>query len=181
LFVLKGPLALQWLLVATSLAAYLQYRPGKQFRIFMRRMLVGTVVLDLVLAAYTSLVQYYSFLPLFRGFSFFVPYVAIHYFLPIGLAFVCAAVWYIFLRVLRTRTDRYFDIGEIELTTLLVLALGWPLSLVMVPFAGIVLVLLSLVRLVVFKQELTTLGLPFIIAATLLLLFEGQIRPLFGL
>lgn len=179
--VINGPLALKWLFVAISLAAYAQFRPGKQFERFMRKLLVAMVALDLLLAAYITVVQYYSFLAPFKVLSFFVTYALVHFYLPLGLAFVCAAVWYIFLRVLHSRTERYFDVGEIELTTLLVLVVGWPLALVLVPFAGIVLVILSLVRLIVFKQELTTLGLPFIIAATLLLLFEGQIRPLFGL
>ena len=82
--------------------------------------------------------------------------------------------------MLRQKSERYLDVGEHELTTLLIFAAGWPDALVMAPVAAVALVLLSLFRMTVLKRPLTTLGGPFMIATLFVLAYGGDIRALLG-
>lgn len=78
-----------------------------------------------------------------------------------------------FLRVLRRYNDRFFEVGEVELGTLMVLLVGWPGAIVFIGMVFFSVVLVSLVRLIFFKEAYTTLGYPFLIAAGFTLLFSN--------
>lgn len=88
-------------------------------------------------------------------------------------------VWW-FLRALRRRNERFFEKGETELGFLLALIVGWPNALVFLFITFLCVVLLSAVRLAFFKEQLTTFGLPFIIAAAVTLLFGNALAALIG-
>lgn len=74
------------------------------------------------------------------------------------------------LILLKKYRERFFDDGELQLGLVAALAVGWPLVVGFVPlvFAGVVVI--SLVRLIFFKEKYTTLGWPMFFAAAVSLL-----------
>jgi len=183
----SGPGILALALLAAMAAAYFMIGPGKGMRFAALVLLAVGIGARVLLAAYQSVAQYVLwrsesftalFLPPNQPWSYYLSYVGTRFWLPVALALLCAILWYAFLRVLGSRTDRYFDIGEVELATLAVFVAGWPLAIVLLPVAGVFLLGLAVIRQVVLGERYTTLGLPFL-AATLVVLLAG--RTLLGL
>lgn len=183
-----GPLIVSAALVTLSIAAYLVLRPGDRLRKAALWLLLGGVIARLVLALTMSVAQYQAWatselgkllLPGHQGWGYFLGYVGDRYWLGLGLALLCAGLWYGFLRAIRSHSERYFDVGEIELTTVLVFAIGWPGALVLVPLALVSVVAVSLARMLILKKELTTLGVPFLVASVITLVVGEAIRKLF--
>lgn len=187
--VLEGESILTWGFLAAAVFLYLFLRPGRRFQTWMRRLLIASLILQPLHAAYLSGVQYFVwsqsefgqlFLPPNQSWAYYARYVTDHFWLHPVLGIVLAGLWYGFMRALKSRSERYLDVGELELTTLLILIAGWPDALVLAPAAGIAVIMVSIVRLTVFREKLTTLGIPFMIAAAFALLYGGQVRSLLG-
>lgn len=185
---LYGALAISATLVALAVASYLAFRPGPRLRRASLALLLGGAAAQALLAALLSTAQYAAWsateigrllLPAQQGWGYFLGYVGNRYWMAFVLAAVCAGAWYGFLRAVGSHSERYFDAGEIEMTTLLVFAVGWPGGLVLVPLALVSVVVVSLARTFVLKRELTTLGVPFLVAAIITLAWGGAIRVLF--
>lgn len=185
----NGPVAISFLLVFLVAGAYVIYRPGVTMRKVMVRLLIGGLAARLALTLYFTLGQLVVwssselgklFLPPHQAWSYFFSYVGLRYWLPFAIAILLAGLWYGFLRLIGKRSERYLDVGELELTTILVFAAGWPNALALAPIVGVALVLFSLVRMIVFKRQLTTLGIPFIIGALITLTYGDAIRNLFA-
>ena len=176
-------------LVVGSLLAYVVIGPGRRFSMIMRYALAVALLLGTGIASFLTHAQHFAwtateigklFLPPVQPWSYFVGYVGLRFWLPFGLATLSAGLWYGFARLIRSRSERYLAEGELELTTLMIFAVGWPGVVVLMPVTGIFLVLVSLTRKILFKQELTTLGLPFILGALMTVIYAEQIRTLFG-
>lgn len=185
---LNGASAISIALVALAAAAYVICRPGRRLRSLSLMLLLVGIAARAGLAGLLSTAQYAAWkatelgsllLPPHQGWDYFVGYSVNRYWLPFLLALACAGLWYGFVRALRSHSERYLDSGEGELTTLLVFAIGWPGALVLVPLALVSVVVIAVVRLTLFKRELTTLGVPFIVAAILTIAWGDAIRVLF--
>ena len=81
-------------------------------------------------------------------------------FIAIGVAFA----FYLFLKFLKKRQDRFFEEGETELGFLAALFVGWPNFVIFVPLVFVSVVLFSILRGIVLKEAYTTLGWPFLLA-----------------
>lgn len=187
--VLNGAVAVSFWLVVLATAAYILFRPSLRLRKTLFWLLAAGIAARALLALYFTVGQLVVwsdselgklFLPPNQSWSYFISYVGERYWLAAILALVLAGLWYGFLRLVGNRSERYLDVGELELTTLLVFASGWPDALILAPLAGMALVLFSLVRMLVFRRQLTTLGIPFMIAALVTLAYADAIRSLFG-
>lgn len=97
--------------------------------------------------------------------------------LSIGVAFL----WYLFLRFLARRRDRFFDEGEVMLGFLSALLVGWPHITLFIPLLFFCVVGVSLVRRLVWGHQYTTLGTPFILSALLIIPFGAPLLALTGL
>lgn len=113
--------------------------------------------------------------------GYFAQHVWVVYWLSAVLSILCAFLWYLFLRFLKNHNGRYFDEGEVELGLICALAVGWPRFIVFLPFVFVFVLVISLVRLVVFKEQFTTLGGPFLGALLASLLFGDRILELLKL
>ena len=91
------------------------------------------------------------------------------------VSILAALVLYIFLRVLRRHQDRFFEEGEVELGLLLGLLAGWPTIVLLVPGVCLGMVAVSFIRLIFFKKQYTTLGIPFLVATFIVLLWGEQL------
>lgn len=180
---------LSWAAIIFALALYIIMRPGVKMGRLMRWLLLGTFSASLVLTILLTIAQYSAFmssefgrmlLPPTQSWSYFIEYVLIRYWLPFGLTILLAAAWYGFMRLIKARSERYLAVGELELTTVVLVAVGWPHILILLPLAALCLLLVSMIKLVIFRIQLTTLGLPFLLAALATLLFASEIQKLFG-
>lgn len=97
--------------------------------------------------------------------------------LAVGMAFL----FYLFLKSLRKRKDRFFEEGEIEFGFLNALIVGWPRFVIFIPLVFFSVVLVSLARLFLFKERYTTLGYPFLLAAVLTMIFGFGFISIFKL
>lgn len=185
-----GVRTVSWLLVLLAAGAYAAFRPGERLGRIAAWLLGAGIAARVLLAAWRSLAQYgiwegdplgQLFLPPHQPYGYLLAYVGLRFLLPVGLALLCAGLWYGLMRALRARTERYFDTGEIALTTLLVFAVGWPGFALLLPLAAAALVLLSMGRLALLGERLTTLGIPVLAAALATLAFGGPLLRLFGI
>ncbi len=185
-----GPTYVLWVMALGMVAAYAYLRPGKEMHFAGVVLLAFGFLARASIAAYQTAAQYWLwtqesftqlFLPPHQPISYFVGYVTQQFWMGLILATILAVAWYVFLRVLRARTDRFFDEGEIVLATLAMFVIGWPGVVVLLPLAGVALVVVSVVRTAVFKEQLTTLGIPFLIAMLVTLLFRAQIMAALGI
>lgn len=97
------------------------------------------------------------------------------------LAIMVALAFYWFLRVLERYQARFFEEGETELGLFAALLAGWPGFVIFLPFVFVSVVLISLIRLVAFKEAYTTLGIPLLLAACVALLWGDALISFFDL
>jgi hypothetical protein len=120
--------------------------------------------------------------PFFFGkLGYFLFYSYGRFWLNVFIVFLCAFIFYLFLKALQKWKARFFEIGEIELGALAVLLVGWPGFVIFIAAAFISVILVSLFRLVAFREPYTTLGAPFLLAVALVFLFGGYALYVTGL
>lgn len=186
--ILNGDIAISLALAVLAIAGYILLRPGSQLQKALMVLGIAGVAARLALGLYFTLGQLVVwssnelgrlFLPPNQSWWYFITYVGERYLLDAILALLLAALWYGFLKLVGSRSERYLDEGEIELTTIMVFAAGWPNALIMAPLAGALLIGYSLIRMAL-KRQYTTLGVPFMIATLITLAFANEIRALWG-
>lgn len=133
-------------------------------------------------SAATPLPQILKNSPIFQGHLGYLLFYAygrfwINSLLAAGMAFLFS----LFLKSLRRHRDRFFEEGEVELGFLSALVVGWPNFAIFVPAIFFLVVIISIVRMAVWKEHYTTLGYPFLAAALFTLLFGAKMIALFHL
>ena len=103
------------------------------------------------------------------------------FWMEIAVSLVAASAFYLFLRFLKKRKERFFEKEETELGFLLALMVGWSNFIIFLPLVFLSVVLVSIFKKLVFKEAYTTLGAPFLLAALIVLLFGGYIVDILGL
>ncbi|MFH1161962.1 MAG: hypothetical protein V1696_01670 [Candidatus Jorgensenbacteria bacterium] len=96
------------------------------------------------------------------------------------LAVGVALIFWWFLGVLKRHNERFFEEGETELGFLAALISGWPHLFTFLIVTFLAVVLISIVRMLFFKESLTTLGLPFLVGAGIALLFGKALSVIVG-
>lgn len=86
-----------------------------------------------------------------------------------------------FLKVLKRHKERFFDIGEVELGFLAALLAGWPGFIIFIPLVFLSVILVSIFRLIFYKEAYTTLGVPFLLGGATAFLFGKTLVKLLGL
>lgn len=149
-------------------------------RVLFVRLIFATIGFRIVFAILKTGLQYYAWasdgltkllLPPTQSITVFLHYVWTHFWINTLISLAVGLFMFGLLRALQKKNARFFAEGEIELGTLLALVVGWPHFVVFFPLVFIFVVLIGIVRTVFFKESLTTLGLPFIIAAIVALFF----------
>lgn len=113
--------------------------------------------------------------------GYFIFYSLQRFWLNVFLSLFVSWLFYRFLILLKRYKERFFEEGEVELGYLMALIVGWPFFILFVPICFLFVVLISIFRLIFFKEAYTTLGWPFIWAAFLTFLFGSALLPLFKL
>ncbi len=116
-----------------------------------------------------------------HSWGYFVWYAFGRFWLNALLSIAMAYLLYGFLKLLQHHKARFFDTGEVELGLLMALIVGWPGFIVFVPLVFVLVVVISLIRGLVYKEAYTTLGLPFIIASATIIFLGDAIIKLFHL
>ncbi len=116
-----------------------------------------------------------------NSFNYYIYYVFMkfwfEYLLTIGFGFL----FVYFLKFLKKHQERFFENGEIELGGLCAILSRWPKSIVFIILVFVSVVLVSIFRLLVFKDKYTTLGYPFILATFITFLIGAYILSITGL
>ena len=113
--------------------------------------------------------------------GYFIFYSFQRFWLNVFLSLFAAWLFYRFLILLKRYKERFFEEGEVELGYLVALIVGWPFFILFVPLGFLFVVLISIFRLVFFKEAYTTLGWPFILGALTAFLFGSILVPLLRL
>src|SRR3989344_3878302 len=97
------------------------------------------------------------------------------------LTVAAALAFWALLKVLRARSDRFFENGDVTLGFAMALLSPWPGFLIFLGFTFVAVVLVSIYRMVVLREPYTTLGAPFLLAAFLTLMFRSMLIRTLGL
>lgn len=113
------------------------------------------------------------------GYYYF--YVFARYWLVILISFAVAYLFYLLLKGLKKYKERFFIGGEPEIGFALAFIVGWPDFVLFLPGIFILIIPVSIFRMVVFKEKLTTLGWPFIVSAILAVVLGYSLLDIFRL
>lgn len=107
--------------------------------------------------------------------GYFIFYSWGRFWVNVLLVIIAAVVFWYFLKLLKRHSDRFFEDGEVELGFLAALIVGWPNFVIFVPAVFVSVVLVSIFRRI-FKGEMyTTLGIPFLSAALIVIIFGDKL------
>jgi len=112
-----------------------------------------------------------NFLPPVTPITYFLQYSFTHFWLGQLIGVALAIIFYLSSRLLAKRRPWLFLEGETELGLVCALIAGWPGFVLFLPLIFITAVPWTIFRQVVLKQERTTLGGAFLLAAGLTLIF----------
>ena len=115
-----------------------------------------------------SITIFYNLLDVRHG--YFIFYSFWHYWLSAILVIVVAFLFWLILKALQKYQSRFFEDGEVELGVLAALIVGWPGFVVFIPLLFLAVVLVSIFRMVFFKEAYTTLGAPMLFGVLLFLI-----------
>lgn len=114
-------------------------------------------------------------------FGYFLFYSWGRFWVNVLLTIVISLAFYIFLKALKRYNDRFFNEGEVELGFLLAMIVGWPNFIIFIPLVFGSVVLVSIFRGFYFKEAYTTLGVPMILAALVIMIFGNYFINFLGL
>jgi hypothetical protein len=126
--------------------------------------------------------EIYGFLaPVFNWrMGYFTLYSFTRFWLPAIASVLTAYLFFLFLRGLRRRKERFFEDGEVELGWVLALVAGYPKFIVFVPLIFLLIIPVSLFRMAFLRQNLTTVGYPMIIGAVIASMWGIKIIDVLG-
>ena len=114
----------------------------------------------------------------FHAFSGYYTFYSLqHFWFPLLLSALLAFLFFLFLKLLQKYNGRFFETGETELGFLLALAVGWPKFIVFLPLALLFVVLVAIFRGILTKEKYTTLGVPLLLAAVVVLAAQTILQP----
>jgi hypothetical protein len=147
----------------------------------MRFLIGGVIVWRFFYAGTLNVLQYFVFLPPFRELKYFIGYSWMHFWFNFVLSVGVALVFYLFLKFLKKRNERFFEEGETEIGFLCALIAGWPNIVIFLPLVFILVVLESIFSNFFLKESFTTLGFAVILAAIIAFIWGGKIIAVLGL
>lgn len=122
-----------------------------------------------------------NFLPPTTPITYFLQYSFTHFWFGRLISIALSLLFYLFLRVLAKRRPWLFVEGETELGLVCALIASWPGFVVFLPLIFITAVPWTIFRQLALKQERTTLGPAFLLAAGVVLLAGGWLIARLGL
>ena len=114
-------------------------------------------------------------------FGYFLFYSWGRFWLEIVASLLIAAVFYLFLLLLRKYRDSFFEEGETKIGFLLALTVGWPNFIIFLAMSFLSVVVVSIIRFLFFKKAYTTLGAPFLVSALITILTGNYFIGILGL
>lgn len=150
-----------------------------------RILIISSISFRILYAALLTISQYYTwsqnkFTQLFPS-SYFFFYSYGRFWLNVLISIAVAFIFYLFLKFLQKHRERFFEQGEAEFGFLSALIVGWPNFVIFLPLVFVSVVLLSIFRRVFLKEFYTTMGIPFLLAALIVLISGNQIVNILGL
>jgi len=124
-------------------------------------------------------IRYFSWL-FSNKLGYFLFYSWGRFWLSVVLSVFVAYIFYLFLKILRKKTERFFEEGEIELGLLAAVVVGWPSFVLFIPLIFIFVVCISIAKLFL-KEKYTTLGIPIILSMLVLYICGEYLINLFNL
>lgn len=147
----------------------------------MRFFIGGIIAWRFFYAVSLTILQYIVFLSPFRETGYFVLYAWTHFWFNFVLSVGVAFTFYLFLKFLKKRNERFFEEGETEIGLICALIAGWPGFVVFVPLVLILVVAESIFMKIFFKESLTAFGFAFFLAAIIALVWGDKIVAILNL
>ena len=180
--------ALTTLVYIFSLYSYVA--AGVKTKLFLK---IGVAAL-LIIYPFTAMLETYlqysvwlndatskNFLPPVTPITYFLQYSFTHFWFGQLIGIALAVLFYLFLCLLSKRRPWLFLDGETELGFVCALVAGWPGFVLFLPLIFITALPLTIFRQYALKQERTTLGAAFLLAAGITLIFGKYLISLLGL
>lgn len=186
-FLIWLPRAAYFIFIALAVHFYLSRSRfgGRRTRVF-QILSFGFICYRIAEAILKTVLQYYvwagnKFTSIWLTSGYLIDYSYRRFWLNLFLSLLVALVFLAILQLLRRFKDRFFEEGEVELGFFSALVAGWPNFLVFVPATFFILLILSVIRKMFFKENYTTLGPPLLSATVIVALFGEKLLNLLKL
>ncbi|MBT9171162.1 MAG: hypothetical protein DDT18_01531 [Actinobacteria bacterium] len=171
-------------------AFYFYFSKKDKLKFLINKLIVAALSFSALLAIVKTINQYYVWsgnelsqllLPPHQSIDYFVFYAFGRFWLGVLIGVAVSFLFYLFLKFLEKRQNRFFIEGETALGFLTALIVGWPNFVIFLPLVFISTVLIAIYRRLILKEPYTTLGYPFLLAAGLVLIFGKAIIAVLNL
>lgn len=160
--------------------------PNRKFLLFLKKIsvikltyiLVGATILYNI---FLSILQYFTwngaaftrfFLPPYQPINYFLKYIFFHFWFASILTLVCSVAFYLFFKLVSKYRQDIISHKELPLIFLSSLLVAWPNFVILVPTFFILALIFSLINLLVFKKNNSSLTGP-LISSLLIVFFAG--------
>lgn len=116
-----------------------------------------------------------------EGLGYFLFYSWSRFWFRAFLAIGFGILFWLFLKFLEKRNERFFHKGETELGFLCALMVGWPEAIIFLALTFVFVVLVSCFRIIFLGEAYTTLGVPFLLSTLTILATGNWLIILLGL
>ena len=171
-------------------AFYFFYFQKDNLKLLINKLIAAALSFLAILAIIKTINQYYSWsgnelsrllLPPYQPIDYFIFYAFSRFWLGVLISAGASFLFFLFLKFLEKRQNRFFIDGETALGFLTALLVGWPNFVIFLPLVFIFTILIAAYRRLVLKESYTALGYPFLLAAGLALVFGIVIIDAFNL
>jgi hypothetical protein len=120
-------------------------------------------------------------LPPHQPINYFILYSFRHFWINALLSVALSLIFYFFLKLLKNYRTGLFERGDENLGLLACSLAGWPLVIIFIPLAFVVAIISAIFRKIAFKETLTSIGIIFLVAAAVVMIFGNVLSEIFNL
>lgn len=115
------------------------------------------------------------FLPPHKSISYFLNYSWIHFFASVVFSVGIAFVFYFILKAIKKHREEIFEEGELELALASTLIIGWPSAVLFIALSFLMLLVVSVIKQIFFKEQFATITLPLLISLPIIFVLGGKL------
>lgn len=184
-YLFLAPKILMAILLGLAVISYFS-----KYKIRIKYLIIGALAVFISYSGILTWLQYEAWehnelakylLPPYQSVKYFISYAWLHFWLGAIFSIGLALIFFLILFLVKKTRKGFFRENDVELGFLLALIVGWPNFIFFLPLAFALTFLIALYSKIFKKQDYSSIALPFLIAAVIILIFGNNMVDYFDL